>query len=133
MEMGVVWKAIGGYPLDNYVLVSRFDRVDISTTFGGALFPKVARKLAERRSGVRYRFRHEHKPHNGLLSPDTWPRDGLIVDRYAVRIPDDVAPGDYRVMVKLMAVPNQTNYALRDFFFDDDIYQGVEITRITIE
>jgi hypothetical protein len=36
------------------------------------------------------------------------------------------------VSAKLLALANQPNYPLRDLFYDDDIYQGVPIGRISI-
>ena len=47
-------------------------------------------------------------------------------------VPNDMTPGRYDVSVKLLRIPNQPVYRLRDLLFDDDLYQGIRITDITI-
>jgi hypothetical protein len=33
----------------------------------------------------------------------------------------------------MLRIANQPNHELRDYFYDDDVYQGVRIGEITIE
>ena len=37
-----------------------------------------------------------------------------------------MAPGKYNLYVKLLELSNQASYNLRDFFYDDDMFQGVK-------
>ena len=104
-----------------------------STKHAGKPFPKIARKIKERTTGRSYRFSEYHKIRNGFLSPDTWSAGELVLDETRLRVPSNAAPGEYDVYVKLLEVKHQPTHRLRDYFFDDDSYQGVRAARITVE
>ncbi|MEE9270364.1 MAG: hypothetical protein V3V49_08880 [Candidatus Krumholzibacteria bacterium] len=132
IDIHFVWSTGRRHQLDNYVVAVRFDHLNTGLPFGGRPLPKIARKLKERITGRLYRFRVEHKMVGGLLGPDTWSPGELILDESVAVIPTDVAPGQYAISVKLLAVANHPNYRLRDLFFDDDVYQGIPVGRISI-
>jgi hypothetical protein len=69
----------------------------------------------------------------GLFGPDAWGTDEMVEDDVRVQLPTDLAGGRYRVQAKMLRIANQPNHEFRDFFYDDDIYQGVRIGEITIE
>jgi hypothetical protein len=127
-----VWSTDRRHQLDNYMVAVRFDHLNTGLPLGGRPFPKIARKLKERITGRHYRFRVEHKLVGGLLGPDTWSPGELMLDETVAVIPTDVVPGEYSISVKLLAVANHPNYRLRDLFFDDDVYQGIPVGRISI-
>jgi len=111
----------------------RFDRKIISLPFEGKPFPKITRKVMEKIRHERYRFRSDHMILGGLFGPDAWSMEDIVEDNVRVKLPTDLAPGRYRVQAKMLRIANQPNHELRDYFFDDDIYQGVRVGEITIE
>ena len=56
----------------------------------------------------------------------------IVEDDVRITIPTDIAPGRYRVQAKMLRVANQPNHRLRDYFFDDDSYTGVDIGEVSI-
>jgi hypothetical protein len=69
----------------------------------------------------------------GLFGPDAWGAEEIVEDDVRVQLPTDLAPGRYRVQAKMLRIANQPNQELRDYFFDDDIYQGVRVGEVTVE
>jgi len=132
LEVALFWSRAGEKMPANYVVTLRFDRLDTPLPLGGRPFTKLARKLKERLDGQRYRFRRDHMMSNGFFGPDAWPGGAVVIDRATARIPSDVAPGRYIVRAKMIVISNVPNHALRDFFFDDDIYNGVAVGRVSI-
>jgi hypothetical protein len=133
LEISFVWSGNQGYRLRNYVVEVRFNHNDSDLPFGGKPFPKLARKIKEVIKGERYRFRESHKILGGFLSPDVWPDNTFILDHTAISIPPDIASGQYTISVKLHISAKMPNYHIRDFFFDDDIYQGIPIDSVMID
>ena len=132
VSLGLLWSGEGEYPFGNYVVTVRFDHQSPDLPLGGRPFPKIARKLKEVRSGRLYRYRLDHKIESGFLNPDTWPAGGYVLDMTTIRLPESLAPGEYGVFVKLHSTVYAPTYRLRDIFYDDDIYQGVEIGSISV-
>ena len=81
---------------------------------------------------MRYRFRDDHIIAGGFYGPDRWRAGTTIHDQTTVPIPRGLAPGTYTVRAKLMRVSPMPNTDLHSYFFDDDIYSGVEIGNIRI-
>ena len=119
--------------LANYVVTIRIDHAAPNLPLGGKPWPKIARKTKEAMTGTRYRFRADHKIRNGFLSPDTWNDHDMVLDRTALRLPQNMVPGRYNVFVKFILEANKPNVHVRDLFYDDDSYQGVRVGGITIE
>ncbi len=115
-----------------YVVTIRFDKKDLELPLDGRPFPKITRKLVERWKGERYRFRADHMIRGGLFAPDAWHLGDIVEDDVRIAVPTDIAPGRYRVSAKMLRVANQPNHRLRDYFFDDDTYSGVEVGEVTI-
>jgi hypothetical protein len=82
--------------------------------------------------GERYRFRSDHMIQGGIFAPDAWHMGDIVVDDVRISVPSDIGPGRYRVEARMLRVANQPNHRLRDYFFDDDSYAGVEIGEVTI-
>ncbi len=132
LVLDLYWSRDRELPTGTYVVTIRFDKKDLGLPFGGRPFPKVTRKLVERVRGERYRFRADHMIQGGLFAPDAWRLGDLVQDDVRVTVPTDIAPGRYRVQAKMLRVANQPNHRLRDYFFDDDTYTGVDIGEVTI-
>jgi hypothetical protein len=115
-----------------YVVTIRFDRKDLELPFDGKPFPKITRKVVEQWKRERYRFRADHMIQGGLFAPDAWRMGDIVEDDVRIAVPTDIAPGRYRVEAKMLRVANQPNHLLRDYFFDDDSYSGVQIGEVTI-
>jgi len=133
LEMDLYWSRRNVLPPGTYVVSVRFDRKVVSLPFDGKPFPKLTRKVMERIHHERYRFRSDHMILGGLFGPDAWGSAEIVRDNVHVKLPTDLAPGRYRVQAKMLRIANQPNQELRDFFYDDDVYQGVRIGEITIE
>jgi hypothetical protein len=133
LEMNLYWSRRTVLPPGTYVVSVRFDRKFVSLPFDGQPFPKLTRKVMEKIRHERYRFRSDHMILGGLFGPDAWGSDEIVEDNVHVKLPTDLAPGRYRVQAKMLRIANQPNQELRDYFYDDDVYQGVRIGEITIE
>ncbi|MCZ6766643.1 MAG: hypothetical protein O7D32_06895, partial [bacterium] len=132
LPIAAVWSAPDTLRMANTVVFIRFDHLKPDLALGGKPFPKVARKLKERLTGERYRFRADHKIRNGFLSPDTWSPGHLMLDETVVSIPSGLAAGEYGVYMTILEVPNHPNYRFSDFLFDKDSLQGIRIGKITV-
>ncbi|UCH85716.1 MAG: hypothetical protein JSW50_08545, partial [Candidatus Latescibacterota bacterium] len=133
LDLYVIWSGKQDYPMRNYVVVTRFNHKDPELPLGGRPFDKITRKIKERMIGRRFRFTDHHKIRSGFQGPDTWQPGDLVLDEFHVKIPLDVVPGRYRVSVKLMSKSHQPTYRLRDYFVDDDLFEGLPIHTISIE
>jgi hypothetical protein len=133
LPVQLYWSRREVVPPATYVVSLRFDRKTLTLPADGKPFPKLSRKLMETLHGERYRFRADHMILGGLFGPDAWAADEIVEDDARVQLPTDLAPGRYRVEAKLLRIANHPNHQLRDFFYDDDIYQGVRIGEITVE
>lgn len=133
LEMNLYWSRRNVLPPGTYVVSVRFDRKFVTLPFNGQPFPKLTRKVMEKIRHERYRFRADHMILGGLFGPDAWSSDEIVEDNVHVKLPTDLAPGRYRVQAKMLRIANQPNQELRDYFYDDDVYQGVRIGEITIE
>jgi hypothetical protein len=132
LVLDLYWARDRELPRGTYVVTIRFDKKDLALPFDGRPFPKVTRKLVERWKGERFRFRADHMVQGGLFAPDAWRMGEIVEDDVRIVIPSDIAPGRYRVQAKMLRIANQPNQRLRDYFFDDDSYSGVEIGEVTI-
>jgi hypothetical protein len=132
LVLDLYWSRDRDLPSGTYVVTVRFDRKDLALPFDGKPFPKVTRKLVEAWHGERYRFRADHMLRGGLFAPDAWKAGDLVLDDTRIAVPSDIAPGRYRVQAKLLRVANQPNHHVRDYFFDEDTYAGIEIGEVTI-
>jgi hypothetical protein len=133
IDVGLVWSSNRDNRAGNYMVSVRFDHTNPGLPFDGKPFPKITRKIVEMLRGHRYRFRLNHKIRNGFLSPDGWQPGDLVLDETMIRVPYDIAPGVYTVSAKLLTVPQQPNYHVRDILYDSDIYQGIPMGEITVE
>ena len=133
LALDLFWSRSSVVPAGTYVVTVRFDRKVLPLPFDGKPFPKLTRKLVEAWRRERYRFREDHMIVGGLFGPDAWAPGEIVEDEVRVRVPTDVAPGRYRVEARMRRVANQPNHQLRDFFFDDDSYSGVEVGEVTIQ
>jgi hypothetical protein len=130
---GVIgWRAVEPMPRGCYLVAVRFDR----PLPGGFTPPrpiaKPARKLIEKLDRERYRFRADHLPVGGGYGVDLWTPGVVVADSFTVVVPRDVAGGDWRVGVRLIAQAPYPNYRLSDYFFDDDYYAGPAVAGVRI-
>jgi hypothetical protein len=126
------WRAEGALPRGSYLVSVRFDRA----LPGGFVPPrpvgKPVRKLIEKIDRERYRFRADHLPVGGDYGVDLWRPDEVVADSFAVAVPGDAAPGEWRVRVRFIAQAPYPNYRLSDYFFDDDYYSGAVVADLRI-
>ncbi len=127
------WVTRSPLPAASYSVAVRFDREGLgppSILFWAA---KPWRKLIESLRQERYRFRQDHLPGEGQFNVDRWPPGRMVRDPFEVIVPLDVAPGDYRVGVRMIAPEGHyPNFRLSDYFSDQDYYAGVEVGRIRV-
>jgi len=131
VPLDLYWRSAGAPP-GNYVVSIRFDATFLSLPFGGAPFPKLTRKLLEHLRGVRYRFRADRMTGSGIFGPDAWPSNAIVHDRFHVTLPGGLAPGKYTIRIVLARRANTANHRLRDFFYDDDSYNGYVVGAIDV-
>jgi hypothetical protein len=127
------WRAPMPLPAGSYRVAVRFDRDLPRGVRPPAWLAKPVRKLIERSRGERYRFREDHLPVDGEYGVDLWRPGETVVDSFAIVVPADVAPGDYRVQTHVLHQPHYPNYRLSDYFFDRDYYSGAVVGRLRIE
>jgi hypothetical protein len=128
----LVWHATEPLPRGSYLVSVRFDRALPHDFAPPRPVGKPVRKLIEKIDRERYRFRADHLPVGGEFGVDLWRPDQVVADSFAVAIPADAAPGDWRVRVRFIAQAPYPNYRLSDYFFDDDYYSGPVVGRIRI-
>ena len=94
---------------------------------------KYVRRFGERRQAASFRrFRFDHVPFGGLLTPDMWPLEKDIYETITLRLPVDLRETVYDIELKLVHDTLIPNFALRDLVFNDDSYGGEVCARIKI-
>jgi hypothetical protein len=132
LVVDLFWSRDRELPPGTYVVTIRFDKKDLELPLGGRPFSKLSRKALETWTRERYRFRNDHMIVGGLFAPDAWTMGEIVLDDVRVPVPTDIGAGRYRVQAKLRRVANQPNHLLRDYFYDDDSYRGIDIGEVTI-
>ncbi len=128
----VSWVAAERCPPRSYVAYLRFDTEFPKNALYRLAWSKPYRKLIERTTGHRFRFRADFQPLGGVFPPDTWPALRAVHDRVRVPIPANVAPGAYTISLKLAEKPQYPNYVLGDILTDDDSYGGAVTAAIQV-
>lgn len=115
-----------------YKVYVRFDTGYEKNALYNEHWSKIYRKLLQRVTGERYRFRSEHNPVNSVYPPTDWRTGETVLDEFEVKIPTGVSAGLYDVKITLMETPFGYNYDFSDLFTDEDIYDGVKIGSIFV-
>jgi hypothetical protein len=96
------------------------------------LIAKPYRKAMEFISGETWKLESNHVPLEGYLGPDCWPEGQHFEDRYPFYIPENAAPGEYRVRVKMMRLPRYPNTRVEDFFLDHNASDGEVVGSVVV-
>jgi hypothetical protein len=109
----------------------RFDHQSITSVHR---FPgeKYVRRARERFTGRRLRFRADVVAGHGVFESDLWPMGTPLTETFAVRVPNDAAPGVYRVEVRAVEETLLPNFDLVDLLFNRDHYSGVPCATLEI-
>ena len=126
------WVRTGEIEPGSYKVYVRFDTSFKRGPFYSSAYGKIYRKALEKMRGERYRFRHDHVPVGGIYPPDRWPLFEAIADSITIRVPGDVAPGEYTVSIRFSRSLRYPNYTLEDLLTDEDMFSGEPVGRITI-
>ncbi len=126
------WRALAALPPGSYRVAVRFDRALPGGFRPPRVVEKPARKLLERLSRVRYRFRADHLPAAGDYGVDLWRPTEVVRDSFELAVPRNAAEGAYRVKVQMLRQPHYPNLRLSDYFSDDDFLSGVEAARLIV-
>jgi hypothetical protein len=130
---GVIgWRALSRMPGGSYHVSVRFDQPLPGGFVPPAAVGKPARKILERLRHERWRFRADHLPTAGVYGVDLWKPDEVVRDSFQLAVPGDVAPGYYRVEVRMNRGPHYPNLRLSDYFFDRDYFSGVVMGAIEV-
>lgn len=132
LPMQIEWRAAHALRAGSYQVAVRFDHPMPAEFTPPTWLAKPARKLLERRTGVRYRFRADHVPRDGDFGVDLWRPEQVIGDSVSIVVPQDVAPGDYEVQVRMVRQPHYPNYRLQDYFLDRDYYTGLLVGTLRV-
>jgi len=133
IDVDITWVAAEKCPFSSYIAYLRFDTDFPKNALYRPFFGKPYRKLVERFTGHRFRFRVDFQPLRGITPPDTWPLMHEIRDSVRVSIPRDVVSGAYAISLKLMERPQIPNYVLKDILTDEDLYSGARVATIRIK
>lgn len=131
-DMEITWVKTGSVPMRGYICYVRFDTEYERGAIYNESYGKIYRKIREKLDGMRFRFRVDHQPLAGIHSPDTWPDLVEVIDRFSIRIPNDISPGLYEIRLKLSTKTHYPNYTLDDILTDDDVYSGALVGRLII-
>jgi hypothetical protein len=126
------WRALEPLPPGSYRVAVRFDRALPGGFRPPRAVAKPARKLLERLSGVRYRFRADHLPAAGEYGVDLWRPTEVVRDSFELAVPRDAAEGAYQVKIQMLRQPHYPNLSLRDYFSDDDFLAGIDAARLIV-
>jgi hypothetical protein len=126
------WRAPEALPPGSYRVAVRFDRALPGGFRPPRAVEKPARKLLERLSRVRYRFRADHLPAFGDYGVDLWRPTEVVRDSFELTVPRDAAEGAYRVRVQMLRQPHYPNLRLSDYLSDDDYLSGIEMGRVVV-
>lgn len=132
ISVAITWVATEECPFSSYIAYLRFDTDFPKRAFYRESFGKPYRKLLEKYTGHRFRFRVDFQPLGGVAPPDTWPLMHEIRDTVYVSIPRDIAPGTYTISCKLAEKPQFPNYVLKDILTDDDFYRGAAAAAVWV-
>ncbi len=133
VRINCYWQKTGDETSPAYYRVfTRFDTDYEKNALYRPGWSKVYRYGLQKLRGLRYRFRSDHNPVSSAYPPYRWRPGEVIEDTYLVRIPMDVAPGNYDIKIRMRAMPFSPNYYLGDFLRDDDVYSGVKAASIEI-
>ena len=131
-ELEIDWVRGGECDYLAYVAFVRFDTGFDRGRFYSPGYGKIYRKILEKRKGRRFRFRVDHLPFNGIVTPEKWPVMRVIRDSVPVAVPRDIAPGQYVISVRMSESAHYPNYSFRDLLRDDDSFDGPDVARIVI-
>lgn len=106
------------------VVYIRFDHQSIAEAKGEYPGEKQVRRWRERKDGRSFRFRVNHKPFNGLITPDQWPVALTFYETISVKLPSNLELGTYRVEFKIARDTLLPNFTIRDMFYNRDQYSG---------
>ena len=132
VHLTVDWVRTGDVPAGNYIAYFRFDTRFPKGALYNTHYGKIYRKVIERIRGERFRFRHDHFPFRGIHPPDLWPQGLAVRDVLEIKVPEDIAAGEYSISVRLARVTQYPNYDLGDFLRDEDVFAGRAVGVIVI-
>jgi hypothetical protein len=114
------WHARAPMPAGSYRVALRFDRPLPPGVASPAWCAKPVTKLHERLRHERYGFRVERRRMAGNFGVDRWSPETIVRDSFMLRVPGDLAPGDYRVQAVMLREPHYPVVRLADLLRDDD-------------
>ncbi len=126
------WVKTGDIEPGSYKVHVRFDTAFEKGPLYNRAYGKLYRKALEKIRGERYRFRYDHVPFGGIYPPDSWPLLEAITDSVTIRVPWDIAPGEYTVSIRFSRSLRYPNYSIEDLLTDDDMFSGEPVGQITI-
>lgn len=126
------WRSPAPLPPGSYLVAVRFDHAMPAEFSSPDWLGKPARKIFEKRTGTRYRFRADHLPVDGDFGVDLWQPNQVVQDTISIPVPLDVAPGEYEVQVRMLRQPHYPNYRIQDYFLDHDYYSGLPVGTIHV-
>jgi len=133
IRLHVDWVTEKEQEFGSYVMYVRFDTDFEKGPLYSPSYGKIYRKVAEKFRGERYRFRIDKLPFEGIYPPDRWPVNKILREYIDVPVPKDIAPGKYRISIRLNQAPHVDNLRMKDLLRDDDFYDGPDLMTVTVE
>jgi hypothetical protein len=131
LTMGYDKPDVSAYSLSPIVHV-RFDHESIVSASPGLPGEKYVRRYRDRAEGNTGRFRYDHRPFDGLYTPDVWPIGRTFYEFVSIKLPPTLRPGMYNVEFKIVTDVLLENYSIRDFLFNRDHYSGVSCLTLEV-
>jgi hypothetical protein len=110
----------------------RFDTDFEKGAFYRKWYGKQYRRREERSRGEFYRYTASGRLAGGGRQPDMWKAGEKVRQEIRVRVPYGMADGDYTIRVSLERRAYIPNRRLRDYFLNEDSYNGYAAGKITI-
>ncbi|MEJ2722328.1 MAG: hypothetical protein P8181_14505 [bacterium] len=134
VEVTVAYRRAGDrvpdFPL---VLNLRFEDREYFETAKSYPGDKYVRRYLERHGGAFRRFRISHRLFDGFYPVRDWPWAGECYERFAIRLPTDLAESVYDVQCLITEETLVPNFTLADFVCNEDSYVGTPCTTLRIK
>jgi hypothetical protein len=133
LTLDIEWVSDRELDYRSYMAHIRFDTDFEKGRLFHEYYGKIYRKILEKARGHRFRFRAGHLPFSGIFTPDQWPTMRIIKDKVVITVPEDIAPGEYIISLKLLKNTHYPNYSLKDLLMDEDSFDGPDMAKVIIK
>jgi hypothetical protein len=114
-------EVVSPLPLLIHIRIEDTEYFDSTRSYPG---DKYVRRFRERRDAAFRRYRFDHRPFEGVFTPELWPIGLEVRETVILQLPTDLRDASYEIQVKTTRQTLIDNYKMRDLFYNDDGYAG---------